>query len=108
MSEDDDSNLDSEWWWIDYLEDEMDPKLESDLRTLLQHSQEDRDSFERFRLLRAWLRDSDPIGEWPLDERIARLHGKVMSFIEQEVLVAPVERPGDYAPLMDATKVLRV
>jgi hypothetical protein len=76
MSEDEGGNL--AWWWIDYLENELDPGLEKDMEQLLQHSEEDRDSFERFRLLREWLRGSDPIKDWPVEERLTRMHCKVM------------------------------
>ena len=72
------------WWWIDYLENEMDPGLDQDLEFLLNHCEEDRLSFEHFRLLREWLRDSDPIRDWPIDERLTRLRCKVMREIERE------------------------
>ena len=90
---------DTQWWWIDYLEDEMDPGLDSDLQLLLQHSQEDRDSFEQFRLLREWLRDSDPVTDWPLGERIARVRKRVMAAIADE---------SPYLPPNDSTKALSV
>ena len=72
---------DSEWWWIDYLENELDPGLENDLQTLLQNSQEDRDSFENFRLLKQWVGESDPVGDWPITERLRRVRANVMAAI---------------------------
>jgi hypothetical protein len=72
----------TEWWWIDYLENELDSSLEADLEMLLQHSQEDRDSFENFRLLKQWLRESDPVLNWPLDARLERTRAKIMNAIE--------------------------
>lgn len=90
---------DTEWWWIDYLENEFDSSLEKDLETLLQHSQDDRDSFENFRLLKAWLSESDPIAGWPIEERCARMRGHVMTAIEglqiEPAVAAPkrLERP---------------
>jgi hypothetical protein len=72
---------DIEWWWIDYLENELDSVLENDLLTLLQHSQEDRESFENFRLLKQWVRESDPVGSWPLEERTHRMRANVMAAI---------------------------
>ncbi len=63
----DDTSKDTEWWWIDYLENEMDPSLDKDLQILLEHSQEDRDAFENFRLLKEWLRESDPVAHWPIE-----------------------------------------
>ena len=76
-----DSNKETEWWWIDYLEDELDPGLEGDLQLLLDHSQEDRDSFENFRLLKQWIRESDPVANWPIEERLKRTRAKVMAAI---------------------------
>ncbi len=77
----DDSFKDTEWWWIDYLENEFDAVMEKDLETLLQYSQEDRDSFENFRLLKQWLGESDPIAAWPLEERTKRMRASVMAAI---------------------------
>lgn len=72
----------TEWWWIDYLENELDSSLEADLEMLLEHSQEDRDSFENFRLLKAWVRESDPILNWPIEARLERSRAKIMNAIE--------------------------
>lgn len=76
------SKKETEWWWIDYLENELDSSLEADLEMLLEHSQEDRDSFENFRLLKAWVRESDPILNWPIEARLERTRAKVMNAIE--------------------------
>lgn len=73
-----------EWWWIDYLENELEPVLERDLGLLLEVSEEDRDSFENFRLLKQWVRESDPAGDWPIEERCARMRSRVMAAIEAE------------------------
>jgi hypothetical protein len=97
-----DSLKDTEWWWIDYLENELDAVLEKDLETLLQHSQEDRDSFENFRLLRQWLRDSDPVAGWPVEERAARMRANVMAAI-QDLTIEPAAEPRYARP---ATKSL--
>jgi hypothetical protein len=72
----------TEWWWIDYLENELDSSLEADLEMLLQHSQEDRDSFENFRLLKQWVRESDPVLNWPIEARLERARAKIMNAIE--------------------------
>ncbi len=80
----------SDWWWIDYLENELESGLESDLELLLEHSQEDRDSFENFRLLRQWVRDSDPIAKWPLEDRLTRMRSKIM---EEVLKTEPSEKP---------------
>lgn len=91
-------------WWVDYLENEMDPSLEKDLQLLLQNSQEDRDAFESYRLLREWLLASDPIGDWPLEARLKNVRQNVMEKI------SALPAPNDYlgAPLENSeTKSLR-
>ncbi len=75
--------IEEEWWWIDYLENEFEPGLEKDLQFLLENSEEDRESFENFRLLRHWVMESDPVSGWPLEDRLRRVHKNVMTAIEQ-------------------------
>lgn len=72
---------DSEWWWIDYLENELDTVLEKDLELLLHHSQEDRDSFENFRLLKQWIKECDPVADWPVETRAEKMRANVMAAI---------------------------
>jgi len=85
-----DSLQDTEWWWIDYLENELESALEKDLETLLQHSQEDRDSFENFRLLKQWVRESDPVAGWPVEERTQRMRANVMAAIADLHVEPPI------------------
>ncbi|MGZ3722947.1 MAG: hypothetical protein ACXVA9_08465 [Bdellovibrionales bacterium] len=87
----------TEWWWVEYLENEMDPVIEKDLELLLQHSEEDRVSFEHIRLVREWLGSCDPIKDWPLEDRLTRMRRKVMRAIEK-----------DAGYFKDETKSLRV
>ncbi len=96
------SNKDTEWWWIDYLENELDASLEADLEMLLEHSQEDRDSFENFRLLKQWVKESDPVNGWPIEARLERTRSKIMMAIEN----MPDEKPKRLQGL-SATKSLR-
>lgn len=79
-----DTSHETEWWWIDYLENEMDPSLDKDLELLLEHSQEDRDAFENFRLLKEWLRESDPVADWPIETRLERVRRNIMMTVNQE------------------------
>ena len=81
----------TEWWWIDYLEDELEASLEKDLAMLLEHSQEDRDSFESFRLVRQWVRESDPLANFAMDESSARVRKRVMAAIE-DLEIEPTPR----------------
>ena len=105
----DDSEKATEWWWVDYLENEMDLGSEKDLQLLLEHSQEDRDSFEQIRLLREWLRDSDPVREWPMEARLTRIRANVMQTIEQEEkLKRKAEKEKSYFSMARLTKSLSV
>lgn len=96
-----------DWWWIDYLENEMDPSLEQDLQMLLDGSQEDRDAFESYRVLKEWLLGSDPIADWPLESRLRSVRRKVMEAIET---IEPVAVADEYhVPAVNAAgKSLRV
>lgn len=38
-------------------------------------------SFEDLRVVRDWLRDCDPIADWPLEERLPRIRARVMKEI---------------------------
>lgn len=87
-----DSQKETEWWWIDFLENEFEPTLEQDLELLLTHSQEDRDSFENFRLLKQWLRASDPVGAWPLEDRLERVRTNVMNAIAKVEIEPTVDQ----------------
>lgn len=92
----------SEWWWIDYLENEMNPSLDKDLELLLEHSQEDRDAFENFRVLKEWLRESDPVAHWPLEVRLERMRRNVMMAILYD------DKKEGYRPAPLETKSLSV
>lgn len=78
-----DLKKETEWWWIDYLENELDATLEKDLELLLEHSQEDRDSFENFRLLKQWVRESDPAAEYDIEAAATRTHTKIMGAVNR-------------------------
>lgn len=74
---------DESWWWIDYLEDELDPSLDRDLQLLLEVSEEDRQAFEKFRLLREWVRESDQASDFNIDDKLAGLTLKVMQEVNR-------------------------
>lgn len=78
-------STEEEWWWIDFLENELDPMLDKDLQMLLEHSGEDRQTFETFRLLKQWLSESDPIKDWPVGDRLPRMRSRIMSVVEREI-----------------------
>lgn len=86
----DDRSSTTSWWWIDYLEDELDPGLNRDLELLLEHSEEDRTCFENFRLLKQWVRESDPAEDFAIDARLDRLRVGVMEAVKRESAARPV------------------
>ncbi len=96
----------TDWWWIDYLENEMDLGLEKDLELLLQCSQEDRDSFEQFRLVREWVRAAEPaVSSAKFDESLKRMRQGVMHALDK--LGVPGNRPS-YSGGKDDTNALSV
>lgn len=88
----DDSMSPTAWWWIDFLEDELDPALNRDLELLLEHSEEDRTCFENFRLLKQWARESDPAGDYDVDARLDRMRTGVMEAVRREAAARPAVR----------------
>ncbi len=95
----DDSLQETEWWWIDFLENEFDPLLEKDLELLLEHSAEDRDSFENFRLVRQWVRESDPAKEVDIESRLPSMRAKIMQAVmATEPIAKEKERTWDASP----------
>lgn len=73
-----------DWWWIDFLEDELEASLEKDIELLLEKSQEDRDNFETFRLLRKWVKESDSVNEAEIEAHAVRMRAGVMEAIAKE------------------------
>ncbi len=95
----DDSLKETEWWWIDFLENEFDPLLEKDLELLLEHSAEDRDSFENFRLVRQWVRESDPARQVDIENRLPGMRAKIMKAVmASEPIPKEKERSWDASP----------
>lgn len=50
------------WWWIDYMEGELDPTTHPDIEFLLEKSPVDREEFESWRTLKTWVKEVDPAG----------------------------------------------
>lgn len=53
----------SNWWWIDFMEGELDPSTHPDIEFLLEKSPEDREEYESWRLLRTWIKEVDVTSE---------------------------------------------
>jgi hypothetical protein len=62
-------------WWLNVLSWEKDPVTGRRLRPL---------PVAKLKVLREWLRDSDPVAGWPIEERCARVRRNVMAAIESE------------------------
>lgn len=78
-------------WWIEFMEDEVEPSLRQDMEKILVESSADQVSLENMARLRLWTKESDPVedlwrpGKWDL------MHDKIMNKISQleEVNVQP-------------------
>ncbi len=96
-----------DWWWIDYLENEMDPSLELELQGLLASSQEDRDAFEGYRIIREWLKSSDPAVGLPIEARAKDVRQNVMQVIDSLAQSEIAAEEFYLVAASDATKSLR-
>jgi len=52
-------NEDTDWWWIDYMEGELEPTTLPDIEFLLEKSPADRQNFESWQLLKSWVKEVD-------------------------------------------------
>lgn len=80
-----------EWWWLEELEEK--PQPPRPWKT---------DSLEKFRLLKQWVRDCDPVGGWPLESRLERVRKNVMQAITED---AEKVQPPPAKPWAKAFKV---
>lgn len=82
------TEADGDWWWIDFLENDLDPSTLPDIEYLLTHSESDQAEFERWRSLRQWVRESDPVSRnkelWSASELSAQKN-KIMSAVFEPV-----------------------
>lgn len=70
-------------WWIDYLENEMEPAMRADLDKLLAKSGKDQASLEALASLRQWVADSDPVEELWREKKMASLRLKIDQAIDR-------------------------
>ncbi len=64
-----------EWWWME---------KEKEAKEVLQWMRTDvgqAAQISKSRWLKNWVRESDPVGSWPVDERLERIRSNVMSAI---------------------------
>lgn len=72
---------DTDWWWIDYMEGELDPTTLPDVEFLLEKSSSDRKNFESWQLLKSWVKEVDessPAGELWSDSELSELKAKTL------------------------------
>lgn len=73
------------WWWIDYMEGELDPTTHPDIEFLLEKSPADREEFESWRTLKSWVREVDPIKEAQWSESdLSNLKEKILKAADLE------------------------
>lgn len=76
-----------DWWWIDYIEGELEPTTVPDVEFLLDKSKSDREEHETWCLLKSWVKEVDPIGKkeiWSKSD-LAELKDEVMKGLGSQV-----------------------
>jgi hypothetical protein len=70
-----------DWWWIDYMEADADPRLLNDLEELLLISKNDQEALAAFRHLRSMIRQLEP--HLVTSERQRKnLHDRIMKAVK--------------------------
>lgn len=75
-----------DWWWIDYIEGELEPTTLPDVEFLLDKSKSDREEHETWRLLKSWVKEVDPIGKkevWSKED-LKRLRGETLKALDSQ------------------------
>jgi hypothetical protein len=72
-----------DWWWIDYMEAEADPRLLNDLSELLLVSKKDQETFATFKHLRALIRQTEP-HLVTTDRQKKNLHDRIMKAVKAQ------------------------
>lgn len=83
-------------WWLEHLEEELEPNLREDLELLVKNSRADRNILESLKTTRRLLKESDEV---PMPESglfYESLHAKIMSSLDDDILDDP--KPKGYAP----------
>ena len=84
-------NFDDQDMWVDFLEDELDESLKDDLKKMLEHSPEARESLEELKGLRRAIKSSSEDIKVPEDPAYyAEKHDAIMSGIKKSKVQSPV------------------
>ncbi len=70
-------------WWVEYLENEVDPSLKQDMEKLLKSSGKDRSSVETLAALRQWVADSDPVEDLWRENKMKSLQDRILNAIDK-------------------------
>jgi hypothetical protein len=69
--------MNREEWWMDYLEDELEPEFKRELASLLARSSSDRKFLNDTAQVRQWIKQSDPISDLWDESRFVELAERI-------------------------------
>jgi hypothetical protein len=73
-------------WWLEHLEEELEPNLREDLELLLKNSKSDRGILESLKGTRRLLKSSDEVAMPESGLFYDNMHNKIMASLEDEVI----------------------
>jgi hypothetical protein len=73
-------------WWLEHLEEELEPNLREDLELLLKNSKADRKILESLKKTRRVLKSSDEVAMPESGLFYENLHNKIMASLDDEVI----------------------
>ncbi len=79
-------------WWIDFIEGDLEPSLEEDLKLLLLSSDADRKRLAELQVFREQVRQSEDVYMPESGQFYENMHDKIMAAVEQTEMEPPVER----------------
>lgn len=104
MNKDQWNEVEGEWWWIDYLEDEVEPDWRKDLEQVLQNSSHAQKTLETFKALKAWVKSTEGADlEATAPDYWQGLHDNIMSQLDK-----PLEEGEAWPVDMEDSKVFRL
>lgn len=84
MKDQEQESLYKDDWWLEHLEEELEPNLREDLELLLMSSKEDRRVFESLERTRRLVKESDDVALPESGLYYQDLHDRIMSAIDEE------------------------
>jgi hypothetical protein len=71
-------------WWVEFLENEIEPSLRQDMEKLLRKSRRHQASLESLAQLRQWVEDSDPVEDLWDEEKVRKAQAKLLKAIAKQ------------------------